>query len=104
MKVVFHIDEVNKWSEATSNIRNLLAATDNVAIVLLVNGKAIEGYLDAANETLLQSKQVTFHACHNAMKAHGITPQQLPANVEVVPAGVLDLIKLQHLGYAYIKP
>lgn len=104
MKVVFHVDEVNKWSEAGSNIRNLLAATHEVTIVLLVNGKAITGYLDPANTALLQIEQVAFHACRNAMNAHGMTPENLPANVEIVPAGVLDLIKLQDLGYAYIKP
>ncbi|MBU5583354.1 DsrE family protein, partial [Enterococcus sp. S181_ASV_20] len=47
---------------------------------------------------------VTFHACNNAMRANQITKEQLPENVVVVPAGVLDLIELQAQGYAYIKP
>ncbi len=104
MKVVFHVDEEDKWSEAGKNIRNLKAATENIKVVLLVNGAAIKGYLDPANQSLLQEEWVAFHACRNAMKAFDITTEQLPPNVKVVPAGVLDLIKLQHRGYAYIKP
>ena len=38
------------------------------------------------------------------MRANKIAAEQLPGNVVVVPAGVLDLIKLQSEGYAYIKP
>jgi intracellular sulfur oxidation DsrE/DsrF family protein len=38
------------------------------------------------------------------MRANQITKDQLPENVVVVPAGVLDLIELQAQGYAYIKP
>ncbi|KAF1293408.1 DsrE family protein [Candidatus Enterococcus leclercqii] len=104
MKVVFHVDEENKWSEAGKNIHNLRAAAENIKIILLVNGAAIKGYLDPANAVLLGEDQVEFHACHNAMQAFGISPEDLPANVEIVPAGVLDLVKLQHRGYAYIKP
>lgn len=103
MKVVFHISEEEKWPEATANIHNLLKAVACIDIVVTVNGNAILGYL-AEKQPLLANPQVVFHACHNAMKAHGITSQQLPENVTVVPAGVLDLIQLQAAGYAYIKP
>lgn len=104
LKVVFHVDESAKWQEAYHNIKNLLHAAPEVKVVLLVNGSAIKGYLDAENQEFLALSGVTFHACANAMRANQITADQLPENVEVVPAGVLDLIQLQNGGYAYIKP
>lgn len=104
MKVVFHVDELAKWQEAFHNIRNLTKADSSVKIVLLVNGAAIKGYLDEANQEFLSLENVEFHACNNAMRANQISAEDLPKNVIVVPAGVLDLIQLQTTGYAYIKP
>lgn len=103
MKVVFHISDEEKWSEANANVTNLLKAVACIDITVTVNGGAIVGYLNK-DQPLLQNPKVTFHACHNAMRAHQITKEQLPENVTVVPAGVLDLIQLQAAGYAYIKP
>lgn len=104
MKVVFHVDEVEKWSEAIKNIHNAKAGCPNLQIVLLVNGGGITGFLDERYQEFLQETEIEFHACHNALKAFKISPEELPETVTVVPAGVLDLIKLQHHGYAYIKP
>lgn len=104
MNVVFHIDELAKWSETASNVKNLLKEPVEVTIVVLVNGGAIKGYLAPENQAFISTKDVTFHACNNAMRSNKIEAAQLPQNVEVVPAGVLDLIELQAKGYAYIKP
>ncbi|MHC5248503.1 DsrE family protein [Enterococcus sp. LJL90] len=104
MKVVFHIDEKEKWPEARSNVKNLLQATATIEVIVLVNGGAVTGYLEPAYQHFISNPKISFHACHNALKANDIAEEQLPKNVEVVPAGVLDLVKLQSNGYAYIKP
>lgn len=104
MKVVFHIDELDKWIETSNNVANLLKDAPETDIVVSVNGVAIKGYLDNNLLDFIQLEGVAFHACNNAMKANHVSPESLPGNVEVVPAGVIDLIKLQHAGYAYIKP
>lgn len=104
MKVVFHIDELDKWTETSKNVSNVLKAAPETDIVVSVNGSAIKGYLDDDNLAFIQMEEVTFHACNNAMKGNHIREEDLPKNVEVVPAGVLDLIQLQQDGYAYIKP
>lgn len=103
MKVVFHVDEMAKWPEATANIRNLQKAVCKADIVLSVNGVAVKSYLDPELPAL-QLEHVELHACHNALRANQIDPADLPEKVIVVPAGVLDLVQLQHAGYAYIKP
>ena len=104
MKVVFHIDELNKWVETSHNVANLLRDAPETDIVVSVNGIVVKGYLDDKLLDFIQLEGVVFHACHNAMKANGVRPESLPENVKVVPAGVIDLIQLQHAGYAYIKP
>ena len=104
MNVVFHIDDLEKWAETASNVKNLLKEPYKIAIIVLVNGKAINGYLSPENQAFIATEGVTFHACNNAMLANNFTKEQLPDNVVVVPAGVLDLIELQAKDYAYIKP
>lgn len=104
MKVVFHIDELEKWSETGKNVKSLIKASPETTIVVSVNGIAITGYLDSANAEFLDLKEVVFHACANAMRANHISESSLPEQVIVVPAGVLDLVELQSQGYAYIKP
>ncbi|MDT2755949.1 DsrE family protein [Enterococcus asini] len=104
MKVVFHVDEVAKWSEAKKNIHNLKVASPTMQIVLLINGAAITGLLDPEQQEFIETGEAEIHACRNALRGFKIEEERLPAKVTVVPAGVLDLVKLQHLGYAYIKP
>ena len=105
MKVVFHVDELEKWSEAAKNIKNLLKLKPDAEIILVVNGSGIQSYqLKAAHEFISSYPMVSFHACQNALKAFHLEKSDLPQGVEVVPAGVIDLIELQEKGYAYIKP
>ncbi|MCU7356637.1 DsrE family protein [Enterococcus dispar] len=105
MKVVFHVDEMGKWQEATNNIRNLLHLEEKAEVVLLVNGSGIQSYqLKYAQKFIRENPNISFHACHNALKAFQMDEADLPASVKIVPAGVLDLIALQAAGYVYIKP
>ena len=106
LRVVFHINEVEKWPIALGNIRNLLKAKAAVSVKVVVNGAGITGYLDAqtvAQMAEIQSKIVGFEACRNALKGHEISEEQVPEWVRVVPAGIIRLIELQP-SYAYIKP
>lgn len=60
MKVVFHIDELEKWSETGKNVKNLIKASPETTIVVSVNGIAITGYLDSANAEFLDCKESFF--------------------------------------------
>ncbi|GCF94999.1 sulfur reduction protein DsrE [Enterococcus florum] len=105
MKVAFHVDELGKLSEARHNIHNLLKVDPNATIVLLINGEAIQGYLLPNQMSFIENNPtVEFHACNSAMKVYRVEKSDLHEAVEVVPAGVMDLIRLQHDGFAYIKP
>lgn len=112
-EVIFHIDEINKWELLLANVSNLLAAIDDedFYVEVLANSEAVKYYdmtqdLDADINTMgdLNMKGVKFVACNNALKANNIEKHNIIHFVNIVPAGVLELLVKQNEGYAYIKP
>ncbi len=110
-RVIFHIDEMNKWNMVLKNADNLLNSVDgeNIKIEILANGEAVQYYEKNmekryANMKALHHRCVKFVACNNALMSNGLAKDKLIEFVEVVPAGVLELVDKQHEGYAYIKP
>lgn len=97
----------------TSNLTNILNCRtnhpdDHLAVIVVLNGDAIMATLMPSFReqvtTFLQAPDVAFHACHNSLNSHGINPDQLQSDVEVVEAGVVDLAIQQDRGFRYIKP
>jgi len=113
-RVVLHIDEVERWDLVLTNVANLIKAYEEggVQVEVLANAAAVKGYLsncaqtgalsDRMNE--LSGRGVRFVACNNALKANNIKTGELLKYVEVVPAGVRELVERQKEGYAYIRP
>ena len=59
---------------------------------------------DISTMESLNIKGVKFVACNNALMAHNIEKYNIIHFVDIVPAGVLELVVKQSEGYAYIKP
>ena len=101
-KVIFHIDENSKWSLLLNNVSNLLNAigSEKVCIEVLANSEAVK-YYDVSQDLNtdikimenLHKKGVKFVACNNALAAHDIKKENIIEFVDVVPAGVLELVK-----------
>ncbi|QBZ82314.1 sulfur reduction protein DsrE [Hydrogenovibrio crunogenus] len=53
--------------------------------------------------TKLSNRGVTFKACKISMKSWGLSEEQFPLEVEYVPAGAPEMIRLQMKGYKYWK-
>lgn len=115
LKVIFHVNEPGKWDVAIGNVTNLLNDTgdDAVESVILANGPSVEAFTDTAQVEVMKelaSRGVTFLACRNSLKklcSQGstcISEEFLPEFIQVVPAGVTELIRRQAAGFAYIKP
>ncbi len=111
-KVIFHIDELDKWNLLLANVSNLLEAiSDNkVNIEVLANSKAVEYYRKNNKDTkidemeLLNNKGVKFLACNNSLRGFSLKPDELINFIDIVPVGVLELVNKQMEGYAYLKP
>ncbi|WP_203623160.1 MULTISPECIES: DsrE family protein [unclassified Lacticaseibacillus] len=110
MDTIFHLDEATKWPTVLSNIPNYLAAAKEAGVSgqveLLINGAPV---VDATIGSTIDLKPlvaagVTVAVCHNAMASHHVAEADLQPGLTVVPAGVFELAKRQHEGYAYIKP
>src|SRR5687767_13978177 len=51
----------------------------------------------------LKSKGVQFMACPNTMNQRNIKPEDLLPEVEIVPAGIAEIVEKQEKGWSYIK-
>lgn len=112
-KVIFHIDEINKWKLLLGNVSNFLNGIDSQKfyVEVLANSEAVKYYdtslgLAADINTMedLNKKGVKFAACNNALTSYDIKKDNIINFVDIVPAGVVELVEKQSEGYAYIKP
>lgn len=111
IKVVFHIDEIEKWGLVIANVRNLLKGIEiaESEIEIVANSKAVLSYVKKQDneESIfeeLSTKGVQIVACNNALASLKVERESLYSYVRVVPIGVKEIIEKQQEGYAYIKP
>lgn len=109
-QVVFHVSDCQLWPRALKNISNFLREVGDAAaqVEVVANAAAVAGYFMDGEEmgqmVQLVEQGVVFKACRNALKEHALENSALPPFVQVVPAGIAELVKKQAAGYAYIKP
>lgn len=116
IKMVFHIDEMEKFPMVLGNCENALAYGrtygETLGIAVVANGIAVLGLTErkarAVNlyDTLqaLSAAGVELCACHNALKGQNLDAAALCPFVKEVPAGIIALATFQANGYAYIRP
>ncbi|AOY92417.1 hypothetical protein BKK79_11955 [Cupriavidus sp. USMAA2-4] len=116
VKVVYQLSEgIDQAVRAMANLRNHLNGAPGTKIVVVAFGYGVdflvEGARDARGNTFeapvsaLASDGVEFRVCHNTLAARRISETSLLMEAKVVPAGVVEVARLQFdEGYAYIKP
>ena len=110
--VVIQVSEADpaKWEMALINARNVRKAYGdkpiNVEIVaygpglqMLRSDSAVAAGLTEANQN-----GVKLLACGNTMATTHTTRDELNPEVNVVPAGVVEIMQRQQDGYAYVRP
>lgn len=111
-KVVFQVSDADpqKWNLALNNAKNVAdeLGDDAVDIEIVVYGPGI-GMLKADSpvakriaDTLKKGTKVV--ACENTMKGQKLVYADMLPAIGYVPAGVVELMKKQREGYAYIRP
>ena len=99
-----------KWNLALNNAQNLQQALgkDNVTVEIVAYGaglkmlKADSKVAPRLNEAL--DNNVELAACATTMKKLKLTKADLIGGAVVVPGGVIEIMKRQSEGWAYIKP
>jgi len=116
VKVVYQLSEgIDQAVRAMANLRNHLNAAPDTKIVVVAFGYGIDFLIEGAKDSrgntfeapvaALASSGVEFRVCHNTLNARHISEQNLLMDAKVVPAGVVEVARLQFdEGYAYLKP
>jgi intracellular sulfur oxidation DsrE/DsrF family protein len=111
-KVVIQVSDGDaaKWNLALNNAKNAQQelGADKVQIEIVAYGPGI-GMLkeDATTKTRVSEavkSGIQIVACENTMKGQKLTKADMNPAVGYVPAGVVELIKRQGEGWAYIHP
>lgn len=99
-----------KWNLALNNAKNVQDSigADKVEIEIVAYGPGI-GMLKADGAT---SNRVTeaakagiqVVACENTMTAQKLTKADMNSSIGYVPTGVVELMKRQQEGWAYVRP
>jgi uncharacterized protein len=111
-KVVMQVSDNDpaKWNLALNNAKNLQAdlGASNVAIEIVAYGpginmlkmdSAVAGRIDEA-----LASGVGVAACENTMRSAKLAKPDMLNGIGYVPAGVVEIMKKQQQGWAYIRP
>ncbi|XPV76213.1 MAG: DsrE family protein [Desulfovibrio sp.] len=114
LDTLFHVDMADEAIQglAYNNVLNYLAAIEDqpARIVMVFNGTAVQFLKDNEKPALQElaqqvlAKNVEIRACRNALQKFGVKPEELMEGITIIPAGILELVKLQRENLAYIKP
>lgn len=112
IKVIIHVNTLERWSHALGNVKNLIADLGDTEydIIMLANGESVHYYThdftaaDFKSLENLSNQGVQFKACQNSLNGNKLVREDLHSFVQVVPAGITELIQKQHEGFAYVKP
>jgi len=96
---------------ALNNAINVIKAVgqDNIKVEIVAYGPGLK-LLEERNETFrdrvisLQFYGIRFVACGNTMETLKLSKKELVNGVEVVKAGVLEIMKRQEEGWSYVRP
>ncbi|SCY53235.1 DsrE family protein [Thiohalorhabdus denitrificans] len=115
IRIVFQVnrDDSEYYSQLLFSMGEILRQLDNQAQLVAVGfGPGLRLLLKESTETVsaeqtdrinsLMTYDVSFRACRNTMDAMGVADENLLDGVEPVPAGVLEMARLQQEGYSYV--
>ena len=111
-RVVVQVSEADpaRWSLALNNVKNLqddLGAA-NVTIEIVAYGPGIAMLkLDATTNSRISEairNGVAVQACENTMRNQKLVLADMHPTVTYVPAGVVQIVKRQQQGWAYLRP
>ncbi len=109
-RIVFQVNDEDsrKWHVVLANINNVLEELGKVEVAVVVIGPAL-GMLkaDALTANKVQdamSAGVRFVACGNSMKAQQLEKDDMIERIDYVRAGYVEIMRLQQLGWSYLRP
>lgn len=111
-RVIIQVSDADpkKWHLALNNAKNVQTdlGADKTEVEIVAYGPGI-AMLKADAETANRVEEasaagVRVVACENTMRNQKISRDDMQKSVQFVAAGVVELMRRQHQGYAYIRP
>ena len=111
--LLLHIDsdDVKTLDLALANAHHFLTAftDETIRLVLIVNGPGVKlittQYPEQAKKASeMARKGASVMVCGNALKAYEMDNSELWPDIEVVSNGIVEIVRLQNEGMAYVKP
>ena len=114
-KVVYHISDAETQALAgLRNVRNHLDTDPSAKIAVVTHGNGVDFLMEGGKDkngslysgpvSALKSRGVTFEVCEITLKTRNLKHEQFLQEADFTPSGVVRIAKLQHQGYAYIRP
>jgi intracellular sulfur oxidation DsrE/DsrF family protein len=115
LKVVYHLNDLDKVSFVIGNIENHLEGVGGpelVTIALVVHGQALKSFHAASANPDIKQRVGRFYkyglelaACGNTMKSQKVGLEDLlPGFISADTGGVVRIVELQSQGYLYLRP
>jgi intracellular sulfur oxidation DsrE/DsrF family protein len=114
-KVIYHISDAEAQAlGGLRNVRNHLDIDPSAKITVVSHGNGVDFLMEGAKDkngslyagpiSALKSRGVTFEVCEITLKNRNLKSEQFLQEADFTPSGVVRIAKLQHQGYAYIRP
>ena len=117
-KFIFPITSAdeNEISHVLSSVSNVVKfyGVDKCEVVIVAYSKGIKSLLKEPKffdkdiqkrlKSVMMYDSVEFIACNNTMKTYDIGKKELLKEVEIVTAGIVEIIERQLAGYIYVRP
>jgi intracellular sulfur oxidation DsrE/DsrF family protein len=113
--VVYHVSDAEAQAlGALRNVRNHLDTDPAAKIIVVTHALGVDFLMEGAKDkagnpyaalvSALKSRGVAFEVCEITLKNRNLKKEQFIQEADFTPSGVVRLAKLQHQGYAYIRP
>jgi intracellular sulfur oxidation DsrE/DsrF family protein len=114
-KVVYHLSEgLEQASNGLRNVGNHLEVNPNAKIVVVSHAKGVDFLMKGVKDKngnkyedlveQLKLRGVQFDVCQITLRNRQLSKDQFIEYVTYVPSGVAEISRLEHQGYAYLKP
>lgn len=116
MKILFHVDQAERWTTCLGNVYNTLKYFDEKAVVgeveIVANAVAVKELSKIGAEAAGIAEEMSHYikkgvkvlACRNALIGQQIHEEELLEGVGVVDAAIIEIAEKQSEGWAYIRP
>ena len=112
IQVVFQVsdDDAKKWNLTLNNVKNIQqelgAGNADIEVVAYGPGINMLKFESTVSERVDEALKagVKIVGCENTMKALKLGKADMMSTIGYVPAGVVEIIRKQKEGYAYIRP